>query len=240
MSRWVRNGLWIVGAAAVICGLSICSAYAAQDASDVPDVRSGQGQPCGSDADCATGLSCFQTGPPQYINYCTAGAMHAYPNGGSGGGGGAPRRLATPRRIVAPAIGTAAAAFAGTQGRNPATRTPIATVVGSALLAATGTPVCRRNLDVAIRVPTEVDRARQTSPQRGGNSLDSKDFRASSSLADSARYRIGRCDCLARYIRTRRDGSHRLNLLLPIPVCRSGADVRRDGEFWRFSTNPVS
>jgi hypothetical protein len=71
MNRWVRHGIWLMNAAAVMLSLSICNAYAAQDASAVPDARSGLGQSCGGDADCATGLTCFQSGPPRYINYCT-------------------------------------------------------------------------------------------------------------------------------------------------------------------------
>jgi len=74
MSTWLRNGLWILGAAALIYALSICNALAragnSQPPSDAPDVRSGQGQPCGSDADCATGLTCFNNGR---INFCTKG-----------------------------------------------------------------------------------------------------------------------------------------------------------------------
>lgn len=91
MSRWLRNALWIAGAAAVIYGLSICNAWAgadsAQSPSDAPVVRSGQGQPCGSDADCASGLSCFQSGSPKYINFCTSAARpvyRAFTPGGSG------------------------------------------------------------------------------------------------------------------------------------------------------------
>ena len=82
MSTWLRNGPWILGAAAIMYGLSICNAFAAGNAkapSDVPDVRSGQGQPCGSDADCATGLTCFNNGR---INFCTGERPHAYYNTG--------------------------------------------------------------------------------------------------------------------------------------------------------------
>src|SRR6185437_6190703 len=82
MSTWLRNGPWILGAAAIMYGLSICNAFAAGNAkapSDVPDVRSGQGQPCGSDADCATGLTCFNNGR---INFCTGEGPHAYYNTG--------------------------------------------------------------------------------------------------------------------------------------------------------------
>ena len=84
MSRLLGTGLWMASAAAVMLSLSICSAYAAQDASAVPDVRSGQGQPCGTDADCATGLTCFNNGR---INYCTGGprpVYHAFTPGGAG------------------------------------------------------------------------------------------------------------------------------------------------------------
>jgi hypothetical protein len=83
MSSWVRYSISLMSIAAMILSLSICTAYAAQDASAVPDVRSKQGQPCGSDADCATGLTCFNNGR---INFCTGPPpiLHAFTPGGSG------------------------------------------------------------------------------------------------------------------------------------------------------------
>jgi hypothetical protein len=74
MSSWVRYSISLMSIAAMILSLSIYSAYA-QDGSAVPDVRSKQGQPCGSDADCATGLTCFNNGR---INYCTGGPEPVY------------------------------------------------------------------------------------------------------------------------------------------------------------------
>jgi hypothetical protein len=115
MSAWVRNGLWVVGAAAVMCILGICNAWAgasnAQTPSDVPDVRSRQGQPCGTDADCAAGLTCFNNGR---INYCTGGPPQVYPNGE--GGPGLPAKTCQTASDCGPGDWTCGAGFCVTTG----------------------------------------------------------------------------------------------------------------------------